>query len=207
MTRAADGARRDLEVWAAILSACDELMAEAREVDVTGFDPSEDLGRRGRWWSHQFPSVRLPDVVAFGVALAETEVAAWSDDDPIVATRAFEDRRFLFSDRLVHWVVPLTFGIEGTDSLRSLLLALGDRLRPAPILTGDEGLHLPGEDSYGPRSLELEVDLGSPQRWSHLADTHPGTARLWRDLALRAGGGSTAEKHRDCHAEGDGAEE
>lgn len=184
---AAAGARRDLEEWSELLAHAGHVLSGAREVSVTGYDPIEDLNRRGRWWGHRFSTDLLSDVVAFGLALAQVEVAAWEADDPVVATRAFEDRRFLFSDRLVHWVVPLTFGIEAAEPVRSLMLAMGDRLRPAPLLTGDEGLHPPGEDSYGSHDLHLAIDLGSGERWTALAEAHPGTARLWRDLARRAG--------------------
>ena len=114
--------------------------------------------------------------------------------------------------------------------LRDLLLDIGDRMRIAPVLTGDEGLHPPGEDSIGPeldgpldrvgrlatgvvlfqstlRSLTsgavseaspLVTDLTAAQRedlamlhavaaarWARTANRHPGTERLWRDLALR----------------------
>ena len=170
-----------------------------------------------------------------------TEADAWERDDAIVATQAFEDRRFLFADRVVHWAVPWA-DVAGrchphvrpqADRLRDALLDLGERLRPAPLLTGSEGLHPPGEDSYGPvaqgaglrsslASLHcgtvifeatvqsmtgssggrtftaaqladhrLRVDLASlfenaSMRWSRMAGEHPGTERLWRDLACRA---------------------
>lgn len=186
MSTAAHGARRDVDVWRGMLEQAEPVLVDAREVEVTGSDPTPDLVRRGRWWSHHFPSDRLGDLLAFGVALAQIEVEAWTSDDPVVATRAYEDRRFLFSDRIVHWVVPLTFAVPGCDDIRSDLLDLGDRLRPAPLLTGDEGIHPPGEDSFGPLALPLRVELGTPQRWSRLEASHPGTARLWRDLSRRA---------------------
>ena len=187
MSTAATGAERDRAAWSELLAHVETTLAAAREVDVTGYDPIDDLQRRGRWWSHRFESDRLADVVAFGVALAEVEVRTWRADDPVVATRAFEDRRFLFSDRLVHWVVPLTFVVDEAETIRQALLEMGDRLRPAVLLTGDEGIHPPGEDSFGPLAVDLRVDLGGPQQWTELADSHPGTARLWRDLGLRAG--------------------
>jgi hypothetical protein len=183
---ALEAATRDLADWHRLLERAEASMPDVREMTVTGFDPIEDLNRRGRWWSHRFPSDRLPDVVAFGVALAAAETDAWGSNDPVVATRAFEDRRFLLSDRLIHWVVPLSYVTEDADSLRVDVLALGDRLRVAPLLTGDEGLHPPGEDSYGPLGMVLRVDLGSPERWVGLQQNHPGSARLWRDLAVRA---------------------
>jgi len=172
----------------------------AREVDVTGFDPGEDLDRRTCRWGHRLPSTALPDVLAFGVALADVEMGAWDTDDPVAATRGFEDRRFLFSDRLVHWVVPLTFVHPGadSDSLRTIMLTLGDRLRPAPAVAGGEGLQLPGEDSYGPVDVPLRVSLGDPDRWRRLTDHHPGTARLWNDLARRASQEGFADRQIEC---------
>jgi hypothetical protein len=168
-----------------MLEHAEGLFPDAREQDVTGYDPLDDLDRRGRWWNHRFVSARLVEVLAFGVALAEAEAAAWASDDGVVATRAFEDRRFLYSDRLVHWVVPLSFSAPEAAEFRNLMLELGDRLRPAPIMTGDEGIHPPGEDAFGPIDSPLVVDLGPRVRWERLADSHPGTARLWRDLSRR----------------------
>ncbi len=197
MSGAADGARRDLTAWSQALSLSESQLPGARESTVTGFDPLDDLNRRGRWWAHRFDVGGLIEVVAFGVALAMAETDAWQRDDPVVATRAFEDRRFLFSDRLVHWVVPLTFVTAGTEQLRDLLLAMGDRLRPAPVLTGAEGLYPPGEDSFGPLSSGLRIELGPPGRWRALAVTHPGTASLWLDLEARilSRGGPAKQAH------------
>lgn len=189
MSDAIIGAGRDLVAWRSLLRLADDVLPTAREQHVTGYDPRADLDRRARWWGHRFRSDHLSDVVAFGVALAVAEVDAWSGDDPVVSTRAFADRRFLFSDRLVHWTVPLTFVTDGAAELRRELLDLGDRLRPAPRLTGDEGMYPPGEDSYGPTGMHLAFDLGPMARWTRLANAHPGTERLWRDLAVRAGGG------------------
>lgn len=188
MSSAFDAAARDIADWHRLLAQAEAVLPTAREMSVTGFDPREDLNRRGRWWSHRFPSTRLPDVLAFGVALATTEGDAWGSNDPVVATRAFEDRRFLLSDRVIHWLVPLTYVTEGAEPMRDGLLALGDRLRVAPLLTGDEGIHPPGEDSFGPLGTALCLELGPRERWIGLQEAHPGTARLWRDLAIRACG-------------------
>lgn len=99
---------------------------------------------------------------------------------------------------------------------RDGLLELGDRSRVAPAIAGHEGITLPGEDSFGPIDHDRPVgslqtgtvmleatwdslggedadteDLATlyetaAHRWSSLADAHPGTARLWLDLAGRA---------------------
>lgn len=210
-----------------------------REVDVTGFDPGEDLTRRARRWGHRFSSFDFEALAGFAAGLAVAEGDAWDDDDPTVATRAFEERRFLFSDRIVHWAVPWADAAgrchpqvrEPAHALRDGLLELGDRMRPAPLLTGGEGLYPPGEDAFGPLDdgSAIETVLGSLHsgvvifgatarslfgqeherwfrqdevallrndlrtlfenaagRWRTLAEEHPGTARLWRDLAERA---------------------
>jgi hypothetical protein len=192
VSTAAVGARRDVTSWRCLLAEVVTHLPDVREVDVTGFDPRADLARRGEWWGHILESDRLAEVLAFGVALAEVEVEAWERNDPVVATRAFEDRRFLYSDRMVHWVVPVTFRSDRLADLREEMLRLGDRLRVAPLLTGDEGLHPPGEDSFGRPEVELRLDLGPIERWERLALDHPGTARLWRDLARRLSGRSDA---------------
>lgn len=169
-------------------------------------DPTDDLVRRGRRWSHEFPTAGLADLCRFAAGLATVEAAAWTDRDAIVATRAHEDRRFLFGDRIVHWAAPALIA-AGTDA--SFLLDLGDRMRPAPPESTGEGLVLPGHDLYGPadepvgledRLLSLwggaapgiEVDDvaghydSAADRWHKLADRHTGTAALWSALAHRA---------------------
>ena len=184
---AAAGARRDLDDWRRLLEACERICPDAVEIEVTGFDPLPDLNRRGRWWSHRFPSAAVTDVVAFGAALAQAEKSAWEAGDGVTATRAFEDRRFLLGDRVVHWLVPYSFVIADGEPIRRIVLEIGDRIRPAPLLTATEGLDPPGEDAFGPLAAPLRIELGSPERWLRLADDHPGTARLWKDLARRAG--------------------
>ena len=187
MSRAAVGASADRDRWLGAFRAAGTAMPLAREVDVTGFDPRADLDRRAARWSHHFETVHLPDVLAFGVALADVEIEAWGRDDAVVATQAYEDRRFLLGDRLVHWAVPASFGSSHPEAatLRSRLLELGDVHRPAPLLTAEEGLHPPGEDSFGPLDVGLRIGLPPAAVWNDLAAAHPGTARLWRDLAGR----------------------
>lgn len=95
------------------------------------------------------------------------------------------------------------------------LLQMAEKHRPAPELAVGEGLHLPGHDGYGPQEqptdlsarlrslwggLAVADDEGVPLQgtstaeryeraaadWLALAETHPGSARCWRDLAGRA---------------------
>lgn len=244
---AADAARIEAREWAGLVPSLGAV-CDARpdpgptEQQVTGFDPRSDLARRAARWGYAMPDVGLAHLARFAAGLAVTEAEAWESDDPIVATGAFEDRRFLLSDRIIHWAVPWA-DVAGrchpsirdhANDIRDRLLELGDRMRPAPLLTGDEGLYPPGEDSYGPTgSIGPTGDhlasllsgtvvfaattsslLGRPHgrrfdpeeladptlrsdlqdlfetaagRWRALASSHPGTARLWRDLAMRAG--------------------
>lgn len=212
------------------------------EREVTGFDPSSDLARRAAGWGHELPDTSLSSLGRFAAGLAAAEASAWRDDRPHHATRAYEERRFLVSDRILHWAVPWLDAAgrchppvrDDAMAARDLLLVLGDELRAAPDLTGAEGLVPPGEDAFGPTDLpgglrarlaglgsgvvvfaatlsslrgtpvarpDVETtwlaepsfrrDLASlydvaSGRWRALADAHPGSARLWRDLGARA---------------------
>ncbi|NNC92466.1 MAG: hypothetical protein HKN80_08215 [Acidimicrobiia bacterium] len=210
---------------------------------VRYYQPDDDLERRARYWGYEFGERDLADLCRLGAALAKAEAEAWQRDEPHIATRAYADRRFLLGDRLLHWAVPWLEAAgrchppeRGTaEPARLKLLELGDRLRPAPVLTeGTEGLFAPGEDSYGPTEppapladfmlsvwsgrvvMKATLDslggrpmadrtvpsawLGdrdmreflrvmyevSVSRWTTLAREHPGSARLWLDLAERA---------------------
>jgi len=210
---------------------------------VRYYQPDADLERRARYWGYQFEEQDLADLCRLGAALAKAEAEAWTQDEPHIATRAYADRRFLLGDRLLHWAVPWleTAGRchpperAAAEASRLTLLELGDRLRPAPVLTeGTEGLFAPGEDSYGPIEslaplpdfilslwsgrvvmkatldslsgtqladrtvppdwltdpdlralLEAMYEVAAP-RWKRIATEHPGSARLWLDLATRA---------------------
>lgn len=210
---------------------------------VRYYRPDDDLDRRARYWGYEFDNRDLADLCRLGAALARAESEAWERDEPHVATRAYADRRFLLGDRLLHWAVPWLDAAarchpderETAEPARLSLLQLGDRLRPTPALTaGAEGLHAPGEDSYGPidppastgdfllsvwsgrvvMKATLESLAGTPladrrlpaewltdagmlpllhtmyevaaPRWDRIALEHPGSARLWLDLAARA---------------------
>jgi hypothetical protein len=97
---------------------------------------------------------------------------------------------------------------------RDTILEIADEMRIAPALTGSEGLVVPGEDAFGPIVADVplqhllqslwsgDVTFGTAaaepqpllrgryaaagQRWRALAEAHPGSARLWFDLADRA---------------------
>ncbi len=171
---AGDTARAEASMWSEIHELAGRMAVTVtdprpNEQAVTGVDVAGDLAMRADRWGHRMPHNDLAELARFAAALAVTEAEAWERDDAVVATRAFEDRRFLFSDRIVHWAVPWA-DVAGRchpdiraqgDRLRDLLLELGERLRPAPVLTGSEGLYPPGEDAFGPtaRSGGLAASL------------------------------------------------
>lgn len=142
---------------------------------VRFYSPCEDLDHRARYWGYAFEDYGLADLARFGAALARTEAEAWDNDEPHVATRAYADRRFLLGDRLLHWAAPWLDEVarchanerDVAGAAFSALLELGERLRPAPILTeGHEGLTAPGEDSYGPIGVPTPIEELLLSVWS-----------------------------------------
>lgn len=166
------------------------------EYEVVGtFDPGSDLDRRAAEWGHQLAGHDLGAIALFAAALAHTEADAWDDGTFDIATKAYETRRFLLGDRIVHWAVPWLFA-EGSGDVAQFLLDLGDEMRVAPELPGHEGLHVAGEDSFGPL-VQMNglfsgwVELSEPPKdlerfWNQMATDHPGSAQLWLDLSVRA---------------------
>lgn len=142
------------------------------ERDIVLFhDPRGDIDRRARRWGYEPSRCDLADLARFAAGLAQAEAEAWRDDRPHVATQAYADRRFLAGDRIMHWSVPWLDAVgrafpklgSTANETSSILLEIGDRLRPAPGLGGSEGLVLPGSDSFGPLEVEsgLEELIGS----------------------------------------------
>lgn len=169
---AADTARAEVEKWLEIVGLAGEIdltgvIPPALEQRVTGFDPTPDLSRRATAWSHRLERRDLADLARFAAGLAAAEADAWEGDDPVTATRAYADRRFLVSDRIAPWAIPWSDLVgrchpdlrQSGHRVRDLLLAVADDLRVAPWLTGEEGLAPPGEDTYGPRPPRLPADL------------------------------------------------
>jgi hypothetical protein len=112
----------------------------------------------------------------FAAALARTEAESWLGGDRVVATQAFEERRHLLGDRILPWAVPWlralarcfpAHRIDATDAAKTLL-SLGERHRPAPILTGAEGLFLPGHDGYGAKDLHGHLGMRMGSLWGGL---------------------------------------
>jgi hypothetical protein len=128
-------------------------------------DPSSDLEKRAQRWSYRFERSDLSDLALFAAALAEAEGEAWRSGDGVIATQAFEERRFLAADRVLPWAIPWLRAVarcfpdsrESADKAATALLEIGDRHRPAPLLTGSEGLFPPGHDSYGPVDIPVST--------------------------------------------------
>jgi len=191
------------------------------EVDIVVFhDPADDLSRRAGEWGHDLPGHDLSSLASFAAGLATAEADGWETGSRDIATRAYEARRFLLADRIIHWAVPWldTMGrahdshTETAHSDRDILLAFGGEMRVAPLTPGREGLHVEGEDSFGPldhnqrnlpdwiRSVwsgaivsrtDSSSDLvglfeDAASRWSRLVSDHSGSAQLWVDLSGRA---------------------
>jgi hypothetical protein len=171
---------------------------------VVFFDPGPDLNRRAAEWGHELPDVDLPSLSAFASGLADLEAESWLTDKPDLATRAYEARRFLVGDRVLHWAVPWLDAVgccypaheEPAFSDRDTLLGLADIMRVSPELPGVEGLLVEGEDSLGPNE-NLEGSAWSSSLWSgalildamgeiaDLAAFYETAAAHWSDLADR----------------------
>ncbi len=141
---------------------------------IVYYDPAKDLGRRMASWSYPVGDLDFADVARFASGLAQAESDAWANDQPHVATRAYAERRFLIGDRILHWAVPWLDAIERghpdrADDARTTkerLLEIGDRMRPAPALTGSEGLVVPGFDGYGPLTPDVPLTEFLLSLWS-----------------------------------------
>lgn len=221
---AAAAARHEAGEWAAVAGHARRVGGidpPPTELAVVRFhDPAEDLDRRSALWNHRLESHDLAALARFAAGLAAAEADAWEGEARDVALAAFTERRYLVADRLIHWAVPWLYAVatedpSATPALRRLL-ELGDVLRPAPRQARGEGVHPPGEDSYGPVDLPVDdrllrsvwsgvvwVRANRPaagprsepsagayrswsRRWTDLAAAHEGTAGLWLDLAARA---------------------
>ncbi len=148
------------------------------------FNPAEDLARRARTWNYDIKGGDLSDLARFGAALARAEGEAWASDRGHIATRAHEDRRFLLGDRILHWAIPWLDAVarqyptstDTANEAKRILLDLGDLHRPAPALSGTEGLVVPGFDGYGPlddapfETMMLSVWGGTVLLNGYLAD-------------------------------------
>ena len=242
MPTASEAAAAERDRWMEVAAAATALRRLADLVPteasvVRFFDPAADLERRAGQWGYRFGERDLADLARFAAALAATEAGAWEEDDPVLATRSLEARRFLIGDRIVHWAVPWLDQTgrcypsrrEEAHAAAAAVLEISGlhRLAPEP---GGEGTTPPGEDAFGPLDIsadpsefllslwsgvvlldatatsmlgrpaqraELASDSGARRdladlyrlvagRWLGFALRNPGTARLWKDLSVRA---------------------
>ena len=152
---------------------------------VALFDPADELTRRAKTWSYQVRGDHLSDLARFSAALARAESDAWLNDRGHIATRAYQDRRFLLGDRILHWAIPWLDAVARqypsvntlATGTKDQLLQLGELHRPAPAVSGTEGLVVPGFDGYGPldtpapfEELMLSVWRGSVLLHGYLGD-------------------------------------
>lgn len=160
---------------------------------VRFFDASDDLRRRMKQWGYPPGNLSLSDLSLFAAGLAKSEADAWRLDNEHIATQAYTARRFLLSDRILHWSIPWLRAAEQAEALpalasQQLLLGLGERHRPAPLLADGEGITVPGEDSYGPIDVEGEPADHLLSVWSGQVLVGPNrgavaNGRLPHDLA------------------------
>lgn len=164
---------------------------------VVFHDPKDDLHHRGHRWGHHFEETDLESLALFAAGLAQAEADAWDSNQPDVATKAYEDRRFLLGDRVIHWAVPWLETVRLhhppyetlAQSDRDFLLRLADEMRVAPILPGTEGLVVDGDDSFGPTSKWQGHHKWLTSLWSGalVFKIHEGAdlALYYADSALR----------------------
>lgn len=157
------------------------------EASVVGFyDPTEDLHRRMRTWSYEPAALDLADLARFASGLAQAEAEAWRADKPHIATQAYEERRFLMGDRILHWSVPWLAMVgrwypteaDLAHETRRRLLELGDVHRPAPALSGTEGLVVPGFDGFGPIDAGVSLPRLARSVWSGLVLSTPQLSEI-----------------------------
>lgn len=214
MPTASEAAASESVGWRRLTSWTRSERIGATEAEVVGyFDPSEDLRRRVSKMGMELAGTQLGNLAALASDLAAKEAEAWASDVPDEAMRNYHERRNLFGDRIVHWAVPWLDAVGRVPSAfaaaatvdRDWLLELGDELRVAPAFGSGEGLDLPDHDPYGPISAGIgdtdslwcgavvldgedavQVLQSALSLWRRTAVDHPGTAALWKALAVRA---------------------
>jgi len=183
-TRAAQTAFQESAVWVSIAETWHPDLNRDVWDDVPGreaavipeVDPMPDLVKRAGRWSYPLGRADLGDLALFAAALAKTEGEAWTSGDRSLATQALEERRFLAADRILPWAVPWLRALArcfperrtNGEAAAEALLAIGERHRPAPVLTGTEGLFLPGHDGYGPLRESLDLSDRVQSLWGGL---------------------------------------
>lgn len=155
------------------------------------FDPVEDLEEKASRSNYELEDTSLPSLARFAAELADSEGRHWASGDADLATRAYEARRFLVGDRIIHWAVPWLDAVgrcypdlrEDAHRDRDFLLEVADEMRVEPVMPGQEGLVLEGEDAFG--RIELIDDKA---RWlSSLWSGHLILKATWESLRSEGG--------------------
>ena len=141
---------------------------------IVYFDPIEDLTSKARRSGHDLADASLPALARFAADLAGDEGLHWSAGEADLATRAYEQRRFLIGDRVAHWAVPWLDAVgrcypatrEKAHADRDFILAVADEMRIEPAVSGRIGLVIEGEDSYGPLEMSDDLDRWFSSLWS-----------------------------------------
>jgi len=150
------------------------------------FDPVEDLASKAERSGYQLEDASLPSLALFAAELAESEGHHWSNGDADLATRSYEARRFIVGDRIIHWAVPWLDAVgrcypdfrEEAHADRDFLLEIADEMRVEPVIPGQEGLVLQGEDAFGRTEL-----IDDKTRWlSSLWSGHLLLKATWKSL-------------------------
>jgi hypothetical protein len=181
-TAASERARAEAAYWAEIAEhwrqvKVPELWADRPPTEkdtVIFYDPTQDIAGVARDWGHRVESDDLSSLALFAAGLAVSEERGWDDVTPDIATRAYEARRFLIGDRIVHWAVPWLDAVghnyarhaEVAFSDRDLILGFADEAKVAPATPGSEGLFVDGEDSYGPIEPAARWSRWTESLWS-----------------------------------------
>lgn len=203
---AAEAAAAESAIWAGVAERWTRDGNQGIWEDLPGAEagvipevnPRGDLERRARQWGYLLEEGDLGDVALFAAGLAMAEAEAWESGDGVLATQAFEERRFLAAERIVPWAVPWLLAVarcfpearsDATDTAERLL-EIGERHRLAPVLSGEEGIFLPGHDGYGSADQpgELADRIGS--LWG-------GMVVFRRSLVSISGEELTARRPRD----------
>lgn len=164
---------------------------------VVYFDPIEDLRNKALRSGHDLEDTSLPALARFAAELAGDEGRHWAAGEPDLATRAYELRRFLIGDRIVHWAVPWLDTVgrcypgtrEEAHADRDFLLAVADEMRIEPAVSGRVGLVIEGEDSYGRIEMVDAIDRWLSSLWSG----HLMLEATWASLRSEGGDPSPDE--------------
>ena len=141
---------------------------------VVYFDPAADLTKKAGRSGHDLQDASLPSLARFAAELAGDEGRHWAAGAADLATRAYEQRRFLVGDRVVHWAVPWLDAVgrcypvtrEEAHADRDFILAVADEMRVEPATQSRVGLVIDGEDAFGRLEVTDNLENWLRSLWS-----------------------------------------